>query len=112
MILTAQQTIRNIALKSLRPFCHYDLCQITFLLKEKSFNPDHSQCGEDCRSDDLPRLQVSAVGVDLSPALLHVQQDHLLVHLQGTLYKDTLQDLNFHSHATEQNKMWQALTKS
>lgn len=63
--------------------------KITFLLEEEAFDPDCSQCGDERGSDDLPRLQVHAVRVDLPPALLQVQQDHLLIHLQGTLDTET-----------------------
>lgn len=58
---------------------------LTFLLKEESFNPNSAQCGDDGCCDDLQRLQVGTVRVDLTPALLQVQEDHLLIHLQGTL---------------------------
>lgn len=67
----------------------YHAWKITFLLEEEAFDPDRSQRGDDGRSDDLPRLQVHAVRVDPLPARLQVQQDHLLVHLQGTLDTDT-----------------------
>lgn len=63
--------------------------KITFLLEQESLDPDCSQCGDDCCANDLPRLQVGAVRVDLPPALLQVQQDHLLIHLQSTLNTDT-----------------------
>ncbi len=63
----------------------HHVSKITFLLEEEAFHPDCSQRGEDCGSDDLPRLQVHAAWVDLPPALLQIQQDHLLIHLQGTL---------------------------
>lgn len=59
---------------------------LTFLLKEESFNPDRNQSGDDGRSDDLQGLQVCTVHVDMTPTLLQVQEDHLLIHLQGTLY--------------------------
>lgn len=58
---------------------------LTFLLKEESFNPYSTQCGNDGCCNDLQRLQVCTVRVDLTPALLQVQEDHLLVHLQSTL---------------------------
>lgn len=63
--------------------------KITFWLEEEAFDPDCSQCGDHCGSDDLPRLQVRTVWVDLPPALLQVQQQHLLIHLQGTLDTQT-----------------------
>lgn len=59
------------------------------MLEEESFNPDRNQGGDDGCSDDLQRLQVCAVCVDLTPALLQVQEDHLLIHLQGTLHVQT-----------------------
>lgn len=62
---------------------------LTFLLEEESFNPDRNQSGDDGCSDDLQRLQVCAVRVDLTPALIQVQEDHLLIHLQGTLHTQT-----------------------
>lgn len=58
---------------------------LTFLLEEESFNPDSAQCGDDGCRDDLQRLHVCAARVDLTPALFQVQEDHLLIHLQGTL---------------------------
>lgn len=58
---------------------------LTFLLKEEPFNPDSAQCGDDGCCDDLQRLQVCTVRVDLMSALLQVQEDHLLIHLPGTL---------------------------
>lgn len=62
---------------------------ITFVLEEEAFDPDCSQRGDESGSDDLPWLQFCAAGVDLSPALLQVQQEHLLVHFQGTLDTQT-----------------------
>lgn len=62
---------------------------ITFFLEEEAFYPDRSQCGEDGGPNDLPRLQAFAVCVDLPSAILQVEQDHLLVHLQGTLDTNT-----------------------
>lgn len=62
-----------------------DMWTLTFLLEEESFNPDSAQCGDEGCCDDLQRLQACTVRVDLTPALFHVQEDHLLVHLQGTL---------------------------
>lgn len=58
---------------------------LTFLLKEEPFHPDSAQRGGDGCCDDLQRLQVCTVRVDLTPALLQVEEDHLLIHLQGTL---------------------------
>ena len=59
--------------------------KITFMLEEEAFDPDCSQRDDESGSDDLPWLQFRAAGVDLSPALLQVHQEHLLIHFQGTL---------------------------
>lgn len=69
---------------------------ITFVLEEEAFQPDGSQGGDDGGPNDLPGFQALAPCVDLLPALLQVDQHHLLVHLQGTLdthkkNKNTLQ---------------------
>lgn len=58
---------------------------ITFVLEEEAFQPDGSQGGDDGGPNDLPGFQALAPCVDLLPALLQVDQHHLLVHLQGTL---------------------------
>lgn len=58
---------------------------ITFVLEEEAFQPDGSQGGDDGGPNDLPGFQALTPCVDLLPALLQVDQHHLLVHLQGTL---------------------------
>lgn len=70
--------------------CH--VWNITFLLEEEAFDPDCTQCSDDCGSDDLPWLQVCTACVDLPSALLQVQQEHLLIHLQGTLDTQTREE--------------------
>lgn len=80
---------------------------ITFLLEEEAFDPKCSQRGDDCCRDDLPRLQVGAVRVDMLPALLQIQQHHLLIHLQGTLNTKTrckmltVPQMNHHNWVSE-----------
>lgn len=59
------------------------------MLEEEAYDPECSQRGDESGSDDLPWLQFCAAGVDLSPALLQVQQEHLLIHFQGTLDTQT-----------------------
>lgn len=62
---------------------------ITFILEEEAFQPDGTDGGDDGGSDDLPGFQAFALDIDLPPALLKVDQHHLLVHLQGTLDMST-----------------------
>lgn len=62
---------------------------ITFVLEEEAFQPDGSQGGDDRGPNDLPGFEAFAPHIDLPPALLQVDQHHLLVHLQGTLDMNT-----------------------
>ena len=55
------------------------------MLEQKALGPDAAQRGERGEADDLPGLQVRTQAVHLRPALLHIQQQHLPVHVQGTL---------------------------
>lgn len=58
---------------------------LTFILEEEAFQPNSSQGSDEGGPNDLPGFQALAPCVDLLPALLQIDQHHLLVHLQGTL---------------------------